>query len=201
MIRDFEQKQRNRFIQITDIAISKIRRTKIFGFTNEENDYIQKQHKRLLSISKDMNNSGEVAILVDIIHWETEVIIGEANRVDISSNAKAHMMMLSYPKNTILVMHNHPSTSTFSGADFKMFCDNASIFVMTIVGNDGSIQIMEKNTAFNGQAEKMNYHNLALQYKNEGYTNNGTMAMKYIIKHPAEFNILYKHGGKRNDRE
>lgn len=96
-------------------------------------------------------------------------------------------------------MHNHPSTSTFSGADFKMFCDNASIFVMTIVGNDGSIQIMEKNTAFNGQAEKMNYHNLALQYKNEGYTNNGTMAMKYIIKHPAEFNILYKHGGKRND--
>lgn len=102
MIRDFEQKQRNRFIQITDIAISKIRRTKIFGFTNEENDYIQKQHKRLLSISKDMNNSGEVAILVDIIHWETEVIIGEANRVNINSNAKAYMMMLSYPKNTIL---------------------------------------------------------------------------------------------------
>lgn len=198
MIRDFEQKRRNKPIQITDVAISKVRKTQIFGFTPEENEFIQNQHKRLLYISKNMNNSEEVAILIDIIHWETEVIMGKANCVEMSNNTKANQMMLTYPKNTILIMHNHPSTSTFSGEDFKMFCDNTSIFVMTIVGNDGSVQVMEKKSNFNGQAEKYKYYKLALHFKNKGYINNGTMAMKYLIKKSEEFNILYKHGGKKS---
>lgn len=197
MVSDLEQKVRNRPIVITDVAISKVRGTRIFGFTEKENRYIQKQHKRLLSISKNYNNSEEVAIVIDIIHWTNEVVIGKGNRVIMGNNPKANEMIVSYPKNTILVMHNHPSTSTFSGEDFKMFCDNDSIFVMTIVGNDGTVQIMEKNNSFDGQLEKINYGKMTEEYKNRGFINNGTMAMKYIIKHPSDFNILYKHGGKK----
>ena len=106
-------------------------------------------------------------------------------------------MLITSPKNTLIVMHNHPSTSTFSGEDFKMFCDNESIFVMTIVGNDGTVQVMEKCSEFQGQQEKINYWKLANKYSNIGYQNNGTMAMKYIIKNPKQFNIIYKHGGKK----
>lgn len=195
--KDFEQKVRNRPIKITDVAIEKVRKTQIFGFRSHENEIIQNQHKRLLSISKNMNNSEEVAIVIDIIHWRTEVVIGKGNRVIIENNPNANEMLLSSVKNTILVMHNHPSTSTFSGEDFKTFCDNESIFVMTIVGNDGSVQVMEKQYNFDGVSAEIKYINIADQYKSKGYINNGTMAMKYIVKNPNEFNILYKHGGKK----
>lgn len=197
MVNAFRQKIRNRPLEITDVAIQKVRKTKVFGFTEDENRFIQEQHRRLLKISKENNNSEEVAIVIDIINWENEVVIGRGNRVAMEDNPKANMMVLTYPKNTLLVMHNHPSTSTFSGEDFKMFCDNESIFVITIVGNDGSVQIMEKSNEFQGQSEKMKYARLAGEYRNSGHRNNGTMAMKYMIKHPDEFNLLYKHGGKK----
>lgn len=197
VLRDFEQKGRNKPITITDIAIQKVRKTKIFGFVEDENRYIQEAHKRLLQISKEENNSEEVAVVIDIIQWEEEIVLGKGNRVHMEDNPNAYQMIVEYPKNTILVMHNHPSTSTFSGDDFKMFCDHNSIYIMTIVGNDGSVQVMEKAVNFDGQEIKVKYGQLAEKYKNMGYKNNGTMAMKYIIKHPAEFNILYKHGGKK----
>jgi proteasome lid subunit RPN8/RPN11 len=201
VFRDLEQKERKKPIKITDIAIEKVRRTRVFGFNDDENRFIQNQHKRLLQISKDKNNSEEVAIVIDIIQWDDEVVIGDKNRVQMEANVNAHKMIVEYPKNTVLVMHNHPSTSTFSGEDFKMFCDYEPIFVMTIVGNDGSVQVMEKDVDFDGQTCKIKYGELAENYKNQGYKNNGTKAMKYIIKHPSEFNILYKHGGKKNERD
>ena len=197
MLNDFQQKKRNRPLPITDIAISKVKRTRIFGFNDKENEFVQKQHQRLLNISKEDTNSEEVAIVIDIIHWNSEVVIGKGNRVSMGINPKANMMLLGSPKNTLLVMHNHPSTSTFSGEDFKMFCDNESIFIITIVGNDGSVQVMEKTSNFDGQLEKIKYGNVARKYKENGYKNNGTMAMKYLVKHPEEFDILYKHGGKK----
>lgn len=197
VLRDLEQKLRNRPIKITDIAISKVRRIVVPGFNNDENRFIQEQHKRLLSISKDFNNSEEVAIVIDIIHWNTEVILGKENKVKMENNKHANEMLLTCPKNTLLVMHNHPSTSTFSGEDFKMFCDNDSIYVITIVGNDGTLQLMEKNSMFNGQETKVKYGLLAKKYMDAGYINNGTMAMRHIIKHPEQFHIIYKHGGKK----
>lgn len=197
VLRDLEQKLRNRPIKITDIAISKVRRIAVPGFNNDENRFIQEQHKRLLSISKDFNNSEEVAIVIDIIRWNAEVILGKENKVKMENNKHANEMLLTCPQNTLLVMHNHPSTSTFSGEDFKMFCDNDSIYVITIVGNDGTLQLMEKNSMFHGQETKVKYGMLAKKYMDAGYVNNGTMAMQYIIKHPEQFHIIYKHGDKK----
>lgn len=198
MLKDLRQKVRNRPIKITDIAIEKVKRTHIFGFRPDENKYVQEAHKELLRISKNMNNSEEVAVVIDIINWQATVVIGKGNRVRLEDNIDAYKMTVQYPKNTVLVAHNHPSTSTFSGADFQTFCDYKSIFVMTIVGNDGSVQVMEKDVDFDGQLAKIAYGKIADEYKRQGFKNNGTMAMKYIIKHPKEFNILYKHGGKKS---
>ena len=60
----------------------------------------------------------------------------------------------------------------------------AENYVITIVGNDGTVQLMEKNNQFNGQETKMRYGALAKKYMDAGYINNGTMAMKYIVKNP-----------------
>ena len=44
----FAQKDRKRAIGITDVAITKVPKTHIFGFNNEQNLYIQNLHKELL---------------------------------------------------------------------------------------------------------------------------------------------------------
>lgn len=94
MVNAFRQKIRNRPLEITDVAIQKVRKTKVFGFTEDENRFIQEQHRRLLKISKENNNSEEVAIVIDIINWENEVVIGRGNRVAMEDNPKANMMVL-----------------------------------------------------------------------------------------------------------
>lgn len=98
VLRDLEQKLRNRPIKITDIAISKVRRIVIPGFNNDENRFIQEQHKRLLRISKDFNNSEEVAIVIDIIYWNAEVILGKENKVKMENSKHANEMLLTCPK-------------------------------------------------------------------------------------------------------
>ena len=51
----FAQKKRNRAIDITDVAITKVPKTHILGFNNEQNLYIQELHKELLSRAQELN--------------------------------------------------------------------------------------------------------------------------------------------------
>ena len=48
-----QSKVRNRPIKITDIAISKVPRTQLFGLTDSENAIIQEYHKVLLQNARD----------------------------------------------------------------------------------------------------------------------------------------------------
>lgn len=118
---DFKQKIRNRPIAITDIAISKVPRTHLQGFNSEENRFIQEQHKRLLGTAKEYNDSNEVGILIDIINWDTWLIMGEKNNIEMKQNPAAYAAMVSHSKNTMMFMHNHPSTSIFSERISKLF--------------------------------------------------------------------------------
>lgn len=195
MAEDFEQKKRNRPIKITDIAISKVPKMELSGFSEKENIFMQEQHKRLLSISKEKNDSKEVGILVDIIHWHTWVILGEANEIETRSNPGAYKAMKGSMKNTMLFMHNHPSTGTFSGTDFKTFCLNDSLYIMTVVGNDGNVRTLTKLNGFNCGEALAYYSRLATQ-KFKGYKNNGTMAMRELLKSGDEIKIKYQIGGR-----
>ena len=195
MAEDFGQKKRNRPIKITDIAISKVPRMELSGFSEDENLFMQEQHKRLLSISKEKNDSREVGILIDIVHWDTWVIMGEANEIETRNNPDAYKAMKSSRKNTMMFMHNHPSTGTFSGTDFKTFCLNDSLYIMTVVGNDGNVRILTKLNGFDRREALIYYSNLATQ-KYKDYKNNGTMAMRELLKNSIEIKLKYETGGK-----
>lgn len=55
-------------------------RAHINGFQEDEDVFIQKMHQKLLTMSKELNDSKEVGIMIDIIEWQTidEVIIENA---------------------------------------------------------------------------------------------------------------------------
>ncbi len=192
---DFEQKRRNRPIEITKIAISKVSKVKLSGFTEEENLFIQEQHKRLLSISKEENHSGEVGILIDIIEWNTWVILGNANRIETKNNPQAYKAMETSRKNTMMFLHNHPSTGTFSGVDFKTFCQTDSLYAMTVVGNDGGVKILTKLPGFDSGEALAYYNHLAIE-KYKDYKNNATMAMRELLKNSDKIKIKYEMGGR-----
>lgn len=133
--------------------------------------------------------------MVDIVHWDTWVIMGEANEVETRSNPDAYKAMKSSRKNTMMFMHNHPSTGTFSGTDFKTFCLNDSLYIMTVVGNDGNVRTLTKLNGFDGREALIYYSDLATR-KYKDYKNNGTMAMRELLKNSIEINLRYEMGGK-----
>lgn len=200
----FQQKNRNRAIHITDIAIDKVHQTHIFGFDKEQNKHIQTLHKLVLKEAQNLNqlyntNEMEVGILVDIHSWEHFVIKGKSPRkVELKNDLKTYKKLISGYKNQLMFMHNHPSTGTFSGEDFKMFCLHNSLYMMTVIGNDSSVYILTKTFEFNAEKAIADYIHLSMEYYNKGYKNcNGTLAIKAILKNAKQYGLIYKKGRKK----
>lgn len=198
---DFKQKKRTRAIQITDIAINKIPRADIYGFSHEQNVYIQNLYKLVLMEAKKLNvihntNEMEVGMLVDIHSWESFLIRGNRPReVEVKNNVEAYKKLIGGYKNQLMFIHNHPSTGTFSGEDFKMFCYHSSLYIMTVVGNDSSIYMLIKTAEFNVERALADYMKLAMKYYDEGYkNNNGTLAIREILKNAKKYGLLYRKG-------
>ncbi len=203
-LNQFQQKNRNRAIHITDIAIEKVPQTHILGFDKEQNKHIQALHKLVLKEAKNLNqlyntSEMEAGILVDIHSWEHFVIKGQSLRkVELKNNLKAYKKLISGYKNQLMFMHNHPSTGTFSGEDFKMFCLHNSLYMMTVIGNDSSVYILTKTFEFNADKAIADYIHLSMQYYNKGYkNNNGTLAIKEILKNAKQYGLIYKKGRKK----
>ena len=141
----------------------------------------------------------EAGILVDIHSWEHFVIKGQSPRkVELKNNLKAYKKLIAGYKNQLMFMHNHPSTGTFSGEDFKMFCLHNSLYMMTVIGNDSSVYILTKTFEFNADKAIADYIHLSMQYYNKGYkNNNGTLAIKSILKNAKQYGLIYKKGRKK----
>lgn len=199
----FQQKNRNRAIHITDIAINKVPKPNIPGFDNEQNTHIQTLHKLVLQEAQRLNqlyntNEMEAGILVDIHSWEYFIIMGKRPReVELKNNFEAYRKLITGYKNQLMFIHNHPSTGTFSGEDFKMFCLHHSLYMMTVIGNDSSVYILTKTFEFNAEKAIADYIHLSMKYYNEGHKyNNGTLAIKEILKNAKQYGLIYKKGRK-----
>lgn len=198
MIRDFQQKKRDRPIAITDIAISKVPRTKFNGFSNKHNEFIQEKHKELLTLAKKLNQSFrtnlmEVGILIDIHSWEYWIINGkEPREVKMEDNMLAYAKLKRSYKNQLMFMHNHPSTGTFSGVDLFTFCKYDSLYIITAIGNDGCVYSLTKKNTFEKDRVTSEYTRLIKLYIN--YPNNGTMAMREILNNASKLGLEYKKG-------
>lgn len=128
-----------------------------------------------------------------ICYW---VIKGKTQRcVEMKDNKDAYIKMMNSPKNSLLFMHNHPSTGTFSAEDFKMFCNNDSIYAMTVVGNDGGIYVLIKNIGFNPSNALRVYGSLVTgKYMNSKI--NATLAMRDILNNSNKYSLIYLKKGR-----
>ncbi len=195
------QKKHDKPIRITDIAINKVPCTHIAGFTGEQNAFIQERHKEILKIARDLcekhrNDEMEAIILVNAHTWTYWVVKGkEAGNADIADNPDAKEALQTSSKNSLLLLHNHPSSGTFSGTDFVTFCFNASLYLMTIVGNDGTVYVLIKDSNFDAGIAMAEYFKLVKE--NADKKDRVQLAMKAILNNSGDYGLVYKKGRKK----
>lgn len=156
-LKDLEMaKKRNHKILITDEAIRKVPRIKYKNIPENEYSTIQELARNVLLISKNENDSNEVAITygmgsVERIQKGEEYIgvaLGSEHEVDPISSTIAYHLVASAKECIVIVLHNHPSLSDFSLSDVQFLLRYASIKMMVVVTNLGSISYLVKGKGY-----------------------------------------------------
>ena len=139
-----QAKTRDHKIYITDIAVSKISRVDLSDFSEEQCITMQEKHKTLLGIAQTQNDSNEV-LFIDDLEFKSEVtVLGDEFKVSPAKNPFAVSVIINADRQSLVYMHNHPSTNNFSVGDIDTFvCENA-IKIMSVVTNQGNVYIMNK---------------------------------------------------------
>lgn len=167
-VRELEMaKKRNHKVMITDEAIRKVPRVQYKNIPESEYSIIQELAKNVLRISKRENNSNEVALTysmdsTECIQNEEEYIgvaLGGEHEVDPLSSTVAYHLMSSARDCIVIVLHNHPSLSDFSLSDIKFLLQYASLKMLVVITNLGSVSYLVKG--------KMYSYEMAVELFNE----------------------------------
>ncbi len=156
-LKDLEMaRKRDHKITITNEAIKKVPRIQYKNIPEREYNTIQELAKTVLQISKDENDSNEVAITYSMDSTERiqkgeeyiGVALGGEHEVDPISNTTAYHLVSSAKECIVIVLHNHPSLSDFSLSDVQFLLQYASVKMMVVVTNLGSISYLVKGTRY-----------------------------------------------------
>ena len=144
-------------------------------------NYIHWQCQKTLELAKNKNDSKEVARALNLETFEVlGTVMGRAHSVDID-------FLVDQMKDSdyaFLVMHNHPSDSSFSRKDIKTFADSVNMTVLIVLGNKGSIYILEKTKQLVPN-ELLSIRKTLLDWKN------GVIDFSEVIEQIRTFGIVY----------
>ena len=110
---------------------------KISGYTDEQCKTIQEQHKELLRYARDNNDSGEVAFVFREGLTDRKIVVGNDAEINLGQSTVGNGF-------NQFVMHNHPRGSSFSLLDVTEFLGNRGIKTISIVKNNGNVELLTK---------------------------------------------------------
>ena len=143
-----QSKKRDHKIMITDIAIDKVGYVTIQEIGEAAGQIIQEEHKELLRTAKEYNNSNEVLTIMTIDGTLKIRILGSEYSVDPSSSPEAYSIMRTAGSKSVMYLHNHPSTKSFSLPDIVTFLRYNQIGIMTVVTNQGEVYVLHKTAKY-----------------------------------------------------
>ncbi len=164
-----------------------------------EYDNIRDLAKSVLKNSKEENDSNEVAItyslesavLIEKGEEYMGIVLGGEHDVDPLSNTIAYHLVYSSKECIIIVLHNHPSLSDFSLSDVQFLLRYASVKMMVVVTNLGSITYLVKSRKYNYE-RAISLFNYAVSMNNEA---NSLKALQdvadYFLKNCQSVGIIY----------
>ena len=147
-----QAKRRDKKIYITEIAIEKVPHIQYLGFDNDRNEIMRLLAQNVLRASKEMNDSNEVAFTCDLgIEDPLDQIgvsFGTEHEIDIFSDTLSNHLIVSEKSIAVVVLHNHPSTQTFSLQDISFFLKYTAIEVIVVVSNQGTVHYLMRDKDF-----------------------------------------------------
>ncbi len=147
------EKSENKITPITENAIKSVKRVEISGFSDEQNAYIQEQHKELLKYARYNNNSNEVAFVFRKGLTDKMVFKGSDDVIDFGNG-------LNGKGDNLFIMHNHPRNSSFSNIDILFFKDCDTVKTMTVIKNNGNIEYLVKSSEYDAVRFRLEYDRL-----------------------------------------
>jgi hypothetical protein len=192
-------KKRDHKIMITDEAIEKVPRIRYKGIPESEYNTIQELAKNVLRLSKDENDSNEVAITYGMNSAErirrgeeyVGVALGSEHDVDPISNTTAYHLVMNAEECIVIILHNHPSLSDFSLSDVKLLLEYASIKLMVVITNLGSITYLVKDESYSYK-KAVKLLNEAISINNEAESLKDLQrAADYFLKNCHSVGINY----------
>lgn len=166
-----QAKKRDKKVYITDIAIEKVPYVKYKGMDEEQNEIMQKLARLVLKISKTQNDSNEVAIMWDMASRSMEgygIDRGDEHSVCLGGDPVSYHLLHSGEKVVLVLLHNHPSTRTFSLEDIYLLLERDNVKYMVMVSNQGQIHYIKKEEDFNTQNAGMMYNKIRSEGKRQG---------------------------------
>lgn len=149
-------KKRDHKIMITDEAINKVPRVQYKEIAETEYDNLQELAKQVLQISKDENDSNEVAVtyslesarLIEKGERYIGIALGAEHDVDPLSDSTSYHLIRTSSDCVVIVLHNHPSLSAFSLPDIQFLLRYETVKMMVVVTNLGSVSYLVKNRKY-----------------------------------------------------
>lgn len=165
-----KEKSNKAITPITDKAIERVPNVSISGYTAEQSSIIQKQHKELLDYSRKNNDNKEVAFVINgsLESDSRKIFKGSDDQLNFGSALRGK---------DLIVMHNHPRNSSFSTTDIDFFASNSNVKTLTIVKNNGSVEIITKSPNFDLSVFQKEYNRL---YKKTVKTNTDAEKEKFV---------------------
>lgn len=194
-------KKRDHKILITDEAIRKVPLIQYREIPESEYLMLQEFAKEVLTISKNDNDSNEVALTYSLDYRNLiaegkefmGVALGDEHSVDPCMNAVSYHLIKASLECVVIVLHNHPSLSRFSLEDVKFFLSNGTVKMMVVVTNLGSISYLVKKDCYNRNTA-VEVYNQAVNVHNEGKgIRDYQKAVVYFLSNCYKANIIYEN--------
>lgn len=170
---------------ITDIAINRVRKVNVDGYTDEQCIEIQKQHKELLEYAKEHNEDNEVAFVFksDLSEMTIEKPIKGTDREIIFGSA--------LHGKDLFVMHNHPRNSSISFDDLVEFIGSESIKTISVVKNNGGVEVLTKRDSYDKlklltELDRLKRKNVKSKDKKQSDAEFRKVVRKFISKYETE---------------
>lgn len=134
---------------INEASILRLRPYVIDEIGEDESFYLYQKCQSLLYEALTKNNCNEVALVYTLgTHAEGKLILGTQTNTDLESDTKTQELLISNDGNVCILIHNHPTDSSFSIEDYAEFMIYRKLKVMVAVTNSGEQYFMTKTDSY-----------------------------------------------------
>lgn len=193
-------KKRDHKIRITDEAIERVPLIRYKEIPEEEYPILQMLAKKVLQLSKEENESNEVAITYCMDHTEENrereacfgIDFGDERSADPMRDSYSYHLICKSKECVVISLHNHPSLSKISLVDVRFFLEHPAIKLLTVVTNLGNIYYLVKTKNFSRE-KAIDLFNEAVSANNKAIGLKALQkASEYFLKNCYRTGILYE---------